>query len=325
MDKKSNLVSLLRCPNCNGELSEMVKGLICRGCKKEYLIEDNIPIIFRDEEVQDTLKNKWEDVAVKLAVSKIEDNNFVNEEKVLDIRTWKAVSALVKLNKESLILDLGCGIGGNILLLQKLGYSNFIATEFSVERIKMARKLCKNEILFIASNCMPFLDNVFDGVITTAVIEHVDDKDFFIKELARVLKPGGLGVITSDGYIFRFYSLIGSYRSIQPIDTPPYPPKLFNQFKKYTLELLHYDGFTAIRLFFLKSILKAIFRKVVGEKHFFEVKDKLKKRNPFSSKPLVVDKEFSSIPALIFNKSLKNLWRVFFAQQNIFVVRKPSK
>lgn len=317
----NEMINLLRCPICAEELKKVLKGLVCTGCKKEYLIENNIPIIFRNEALRNSILDKWEEVAKKLASISDEDN-ISNQEKIFDIRVWKAISALNKLDKDALILDIGCGVGSNIYLLKKLGFSRFVATEFSMERIKTAIEECGREHLFISSDCMPFSDNVFDGVISTAVIEHVEDQDFFIKEISRILKPGGLSVITSDCYIFRFYKIIGAYRSIQPIDIPPYPFRLFSQFKKYNLELLHFDGFTAIRLFTLKTLLKGIFRGIVGERYFFQIKNKLKQNNPFSSKQLTETDDPYSLPQITYNKSLINLWRVFFSQQNIFVVRK---
>ncbi len=46
-----DLLSILVCPKCKGELelTEKSDGLICRACKKIYEIKDDIPIMLYDE------------------------------------------------------------------------------------------------------------------------------------------------------------------------------------------------------------------------------------------------------------------------------------
>ena len=40
-------------------------------------------------------------------------------------------------------------------------------------------------------------DNTFDFVVTFQVIEHIKDDNFFVKEISRVLKPGGKLIVTT--------------------------------------------------------------------------------------------------------------------------------
>jgi ubiquinone/menaquinone biosynthesis C-methylase UbiE len=47
---------------------------------------------------------------------------------------------------------------------------------------------------------LPFPDSSFDAVVATGVLEYVDDLDQGIGELARVLRPGGRGVVSFPNY-----------------------------------------------------------------------------------------------------------------------------
>ena len=45
--------------------------------------------------------------------------------------------------------------------------------------------------------CLPFADASMDAVVSIEVIEHVEDQFAFLRELARVTKPGGLVIVTT--------------------------------------------------------------------------------------------------------------------------------
>jgi 2-polyprenyl-3-methyl-5-hydroxy-6-metoxy-1,4-benzoquinol methylase len=50
---------------------------------------------------------------------------------------------------------------------------------------------------------LPFDDHSFDVVMSSEVIEHTDDPRRAVKELARVLRPGGYLVVTSPGRLWQ--------------------------------------------------------------------------------------------------------------------------
>lgn len=96
------------------------------------------------------------------------------------------------------VLDIGCGEGrGMDLLMEHAG--TFTAVDKNPVVLQSLReKFPRSE--FIEANIPPltmFEDEAFDTVVTFQVIEHIVDDVDFVKEISRVLKPGGKAVITT--------------------------------------------------------------------------------------------------------------------------------
>jgi len=94
------------------------------------------------------------------------------------------------------LLDVGCGGG---LLAEELARAGFAVTGIdpAPETIETARAHASASRLSIvyetgAGEHLPFPDASFDHVTCCDVLEHVDDVDRVIAEIARVLRPGGL-------------------------------------------------------------------------------------------------------------------------------------
>ena len=97
------------------------------------------------------------------------------------------VNDLIQKNLQWKVLDIGCGFTANknatvIADIQDL--SNFYS---------------KKTFIKITDKKLPFKDNEFDFVIASHVIEHVEDFQFFIKELERVAKKGYIELPTRFG------------------------------------------------------------------------------------------------------------------------------
>jgi ubiquinone/menaquinone biosynthesis C-methylase UbiE len=96
------------------------------------------------------------------------------------------------------VLEVGCGEGRGISLLTETARS-FTA----VDKIKAVMDDLQKQHpagRFISMNIPPLAgipDNSFDLVVTFQVIEHIQDDHLFLKEIHRVLKPGGTALITT--------------------------------------------------------------------------------------------------------------------------------
>jgi ubiquinone/menaquinone biosynthesis C-methylase UbiE len=96
------------------------------------------------------------------------------------------------------VLEVGCGEGRGVeLLMQKA--SSFTA----VDKIEGALQVLRDKFpdaRFLAMNLPPLHglgDNSFDCVVSFQVIEHIKEDRFYLQEIHRVLKPGGVALITT--------------------------------------------------------------------------------------------------------------------------------
>lgn len=102
------------------------------------------------------------------------------------------------------ILDVGCGIGGSTLHLA--AQYNAQATGITLSPVQAARARERAEAMnldsrvnFAVANAleMPFEDDSFDLVWSLESGEHMPEKEKFIRECYRVLKPGGKLIIVT--------------------------------------------------------------------------------------------------------------------------------
>ncbi|MEM3374122.1 MAG: class I SAM-dependent methyltransferase [Candidatus Woesearchaeota archaeon] len=92
------------------------------------------------------------------------------------------------------LLDVGAGTGIYSKLAKKIGYEVY-AIDYNPEICKFK----EIKILFCDLNTqkLPFLDNYFDVVIMTEVIEHLYNTGFILSEINRVLKEKGILYLTT--------------------------------------------------------------------------------------------------------------------------------
>lgn len=111
-------------------------------------------------------------------------------------------------------LDAGCGDGKLAQIMgEKLGVS-FYGVDISKKGIELAKKIGVKAKVADLSLKIPFKDNFFDLVISTEVLEHVNDPDIFLREIYRVLKPNGKLLLTTpnlSSWLNRVLFVLGIY------------------------------------------------------------------------------------------------------------------
>lgn len=97
--------------------------------------------------------------------------------------------------KNKLYLDLGCGTGNLLNVANKAGVS-FVGTDFSLEMLKRAKEKGK-DLVMADLHHLPFRDGCVDGAINVNVFYQLDRPKIFLKEVYRILKPGGKIIIST--------------------------------------------------------------------------------------------------------------------------------
>lgn len=96
------------------------------------------------------------------------------------------------------ILDAGCGSGRNMVELARLG--TVTGVELSETSVCLARARGVGEVIEGSVLEMPFEPDSFDLAVSLDVIEHLDQDLDALRELRRVVAPGGALLITVPAY-----------------------------------------------------------------------------------------------------------------------------
>ena len=96
------------------------------------------------------------------------------------------------------VLEVGCGEGRGIdLIIDKCkSYTAIDKIEPVIDQLRKKYPFGK----FLSGNIPPltqFSDNSFDRIFSFQVIEHIEDDHLFLSEINRILKPGGIALITT--------------------------------------------------------------------------------------------------------------------------------
>lgn len=161
-------------------------------------------------------------------------------------------------------LDLGCGLGLQILEMVKYGYS-IVGVDLALNLLHHARK---NGASVIQADgiCLPFSDNSLDFVYSIGVLHHLPGAEAQRKvtvEISRILKPNGVFIVHETNTHNPFFRLYMGYifpvlRKIDEGTECWIEPAEWGKSKTYQLVDIQY--FTFIPDFLPKACMKAFLK-----------------------------------------------------------------
>jgi SAM-dependent methyltransferase len=98
------------------------------------------------------------------------------------------------------ILDVGCGTGTMLTYLASYGKAQGV--DFDEEAVGYCHERGLVDVRQGAAETLPFDDGSFDLVTALDVIEHLDDDAVALREMSRVLRPGGQVLVTVPAHRF---------------------------------------------------------------------------------------------------------------------------
>lgn len=143
----------------------------------------------------------------------------IYEPRYQELQRRKYASVIAELPSLNAVLDLGCGTG--MFFGELSNKAKFIvATDISIEMLKFAKE--RSQVAFLIqsdASHLPIRDQSLDAVVSVTMLQNVSDPIGVISEIARVLKRGGIAVITSLKHKFGVGEILNSVREANLKDT----------------------------------------------------------------------------------------------------------
>ena len=125
---------------------------------------------------------------------------------------WRRATVREVVRSGDDVLDACCGTGDLAVAARNAGASSVVGVDFSERMLEQARRKAP-ELEWVQSDVLelPFEDASFDSAVVGFGVRNVEDLEAAIRELRRVLRPGGrLGILeitTPRGPLKFFYKL----------------------------------------------------------------------------------------------------------------------
>lgn len=105
------------------------------------------------------------------------------------------------------VLDIGCNTGYGTAIVARDSRAT-TGVDVSAKSVSAARELnAAPNLRYLAIDGLqlPFQDDAFDLAVSFQVVEHVFTPEAYLREIRRVLKPGGLAILTTPNATIRLY------------------------------------------------------------------------------------------------------------------------
>jgi SAM-dependent methyltransferase len=218
---RQELLAILACPHCessdlyySGSIDTDDQVLVCRQCNHRYGFENNIPLLYKDDEFWAPKKREaagwvsmWKDIGLYDIEHQVDPElPFVSTEPWATIgRMFRAALFQMDLRGGERVLDIGAGEGWASQHFTQRGCHAVAIDVVADKQLGLGRSwkrmACTGTVfdLLIGDNeRLPFQPNTFDFVFSSNTLHHSDNLDHLMQNIFRVLRPGGRLIAIGD-------------------------------------------------------------------------------------------------------------------------------
>ncbi|UCE41918.1 MAG: methyltransferase domain-containing protein [Candidatus Aminicenantes bacterium] len=182
------------------------------------------------------------------------------------------------ISTDSVNLDLGCAQGTLSYFLRKKG-GMWLSADQDFLNLKSTQNLLGENLIQLTEGSFPFKNNSFDSVVSLDYLEHLDEDDFCLQEIHRILKKKGQLVLATPqtGNLFWLHKL----RSLLGLKLEFYGHKregyslheLRAKLEKAGFVLQKHRNFSRFITEFLELILNFVYVKFFGGNASYALRD----------------------------------------------------
>ena len=174
LTRLQQIKNIIECPYCHSEIEWLKDYVLCEKCSCNFPIESAVPIFYKPD-VKNTAESRFQSeqmfdntftAKIYNKGRKLISSEFMPKNHILEF--------LKRTNSGDIIIEIGSGnrrLRGDVINLDIFLFPN-------VDIVADGAKT-------------PFKNNIVDFVVLDTVLEHVPEPHKIIKEIFRILKPGG--------------------------------------------------------------------------------------------------------------------------------------
>lgn len=208
-------------PNDQGEVLEGT--LVCDACGTQWSIHDGIPSFVGAAHPLSFVLESTDQANGKHALSHSDvsaanrafydsfaDKYDSLERSVFEPKRQEEIDGCIRdlaaRTGAGMVLDVGCGTG-NISKFARKYFRAAIGVDISLEALRINKAKTGIFVAHADAQNLPFPDQCFDAITCFSVLHHFFDNASLLRELNRVLKPGGVLFTDNDPnyYFFKYF------------------------------------------------------------------------------------------------------------------------